>query len=640
MYPGVALLAAIAVTGFLPVAAVAATQGMAPPAVEQTPHDQHVICDFTNMANTITNRGLFGEDDQSTPSCEWPAGSGNHYLYEGRLWVGARVAADSIFVSWGDENDWADVREFTAEDSSGNMLVTSNNEGLVNVVLDDANADRYFWYHEADPGHCWVAYDANAASEFDTYTEMTDVFVGSQNPHPLGVKVLQSTHGWTYGYADDFIIYEFQVINTGSHYSLLPDLYVGFHFDWDISSEEGTQPHIDDLTAFDEYEWPDGKSTYISYMYDDENPNIAGPDVGGPEGQSQGFGGMACLRADSTKNGVEDKPSTHRWWDWNSDPGDDVEAYNYMSTDDLYDGVPGTPFDYRFLQAYGPYDLAADDTVTVVVAIGCGTGLEGMRLNMKWAKDLYDNNWIGPTPPPSPALSVDAGDQQVELTWTTDPEGAVDPVSGKMDFEGYRLWRSPTGVEGTWTLLGDWDKVDNIGRNTGLRHSHLDPDVHNGYPYYYSITSYDTGEPGLGLESLESSKVVQRKFAQPGSPYTGELDDIAVVPNPYRGRAAWDWEPSPENPARERISFIHLPDSCTIQVFTLDGDQVIEIEHNEARSGRTYENWDLISRDGYVDAMGRPSVEENRGKIVAGIYLFHVDAGDEGTHIGKFVVIR
>jgi hypothetical protein len=66
---------------------------------------------------------------------------------------------------------------------------------------------------------------------------------------------------------------------------------------------------------------------------------------------------------------------------------------------------------------------------------------------------------------------------------------------------------------------------------------------------------------------------------------------------------------------------------------------VIEIRHDEAVSGRTYENWDLISRDGFIDETGRPSVEENRGKIVAGIYLFHVDA-DEGTHIGKFVVIR
>jgi hypothetical protein len=632
MHPGVALLAAISLAGLLPGSAVAATQGMTPPSVQQLPHDHTIICDFTNMANTITNRGLYGEDDQSTPSCEWPAGSGNHYLYEGRLWVGARIGQD-YYVSWGDENDWADVRE------DSNVVVTSNNQGLVDVITDPSNSEQYFWYHDADPGLCYVYYDENAASEFDSYTEMVDVFTGTQNPHPLGVKVVQKTHGWTYGYADDFIIYEFEVINIGTEYSLLEDLFIGFHFDWDISSAEGTQPHIDDLTAFDEYEWPDGKTSCISYMYDDENPNIAGPDVGGPEGQSQGFGGMACLRASVTKDGLEDKPSTHRWWDWNSDPGDDVEAYNYMS-DVGYASVPGTPFDYRFLQAYGPYDLAAGDTVHVAVAIVLGRGLEGMRLNAKWARDLYDNNWVGPTPPPSPTLTVDAGDQEVELSWTGDPEMAVDPVSGAIDFEGYRLWRSPTGVEGTWTLLGDWDKIDNIGRNTGLRHSYLDTDVHNGYPYYYSVTSYDTGEPELGLESLESSKVVQRKFAQPGAPYTGELDDIAVVPNPYRGRAAWDWQPSPENPAKERISFIHLPSTCTIKVFTLDGDEVIEILHDEVQSGRNYESWDLISRDGYVDEMGHPSVEENRGKIVSGIYLFHVDAGDEGTHIGKFVVIR
>jgi hypothetical protein len=628
---GVVLLAVVALVGLLPVTALAATQGKSPPGVQQAPRDISIVCDFTTMANTITNRGLYGRSAQDIPSCEWPAGSHNHYLYEGRLWVGAKVG-ETYYVTWGDEDEWVDTRE------DSNMVVTSNNQGLVDVILDPANSDTYFWYHEqAEPSLCEVYYDENAVSEFDTYTEMIDTHT-DYNQYPLGVKVVQKTHGWTYGYADDFIIYEFEVINMGTDYQMLEDVYVGFHFDWDISSGEGTQPHIDDLTQFDIYDWPDGKTTYTSYMYDDENPNIAGPDVGGPSGQSQGFGGMCCLRSSLTKDGLEDQPATHRWWDWNSDPGDDVEAYNYMA-ETGYGDVPGTPFDYRFLQAYGPYDIAAGDTVDVAVAVGCGLGLDGMRLNMKWAKDLYDNNWIGPTPPSSPSLSVDAGDRQVDLTWTNDPESEIDPVSGLADFEGYRLWRSPTGVEGSWALLGDWDKIDDIGRNTGLRHQYLDTDVHNGYPYYYSITSYDTGEPSLGLESLESSTVIQKTFAQPGAPYTGSLEDIAVVPNPYKGVAAWDWEPSPENPSKERVSFIHLPSECTIQVFTLDGDQVIEIRHDEAVSGRTYENWDLISRDGFIDETGRPSVEENRGKIVAGIYLFHVDA-DEGTHIGKFVVIR
>ncbi len=633
VHAGVVWVAVVALVGILPAAAVAATQGMAPPASQQAPRDISIVCDFTLMANTITNRGLYGREAQDIPSCEWPAGSHNHYLYGGRLWVGAAVG-QTYYVSWGDEDEWVDTRTDVP-----NMIVTTNNEGLADVITDPANSETYFWYHEnVDEGLVSVSYTDTAVSEFDTYTEIVDTHTDF-NQYPLGVKVVQKTHGWTYGYADDFIIYEHIITNMGTNYQTLEDVYVGFHFDCDISSQEGTQPHIDDLTEFDEYTWPDGKTSYISYMYDDENPNIAGPDVGGPNGQSQGFLGMACLRSSVTKEGLEDKPSTHRWWDWNSDPGDDVEAYNYMA-DEGYAAVPGTPFDYRFLQAYGPYDLDAGESVVVVVALGIGTGLDGMRLNLKWAKDLYDNNWVGPTPPPSPTLTVDSGDRQVQLTWNDAPESFTDPVSGKVDFEGYRVWRSPTGVEGTWTLLGDWDLVDDIGRNTGVRHDYLDTDVHNGYPYYYSITSYDTGEPDLGLESLESSAVIQKTFAQPGAPFTGSLEDIAVVPNPFKGVAAWDWEPSPENPAKERISFIHLPTECTIRVFTLDGDQVIEIRHDEDVSGRTYENWDLISRDGYIDAEAHPSVEENRGKIVAGIYLFHVDAPGEGTYVGKFVVIR
>jgi hypothetical protein len=78
--------------------------------------------------------------------------------------------------------------------------------------------------------------------------------------------------------------------------------------------------------------------------------------------------------------------------------------------------------------------------------------------------------------------------------------GQTDPY----DFEGYRLWKSTSGAEGTFVSIGEWDKVsyDDIGRpignNTGLKHSFIDNDLINGKTYFYAVTAYDRGEYEAG----------------------------------------------------------------------------------------------------------------------------------------------
>jgi hypothetical protein len=97
------------------------------------------------------------------------------------------------------------------------------------------------------------------------------------------------------------------------------------------------------------------------------------------------------------------------------------------------------------------------------------------------------------------------------------------------------------------------------------------------------------------------------------------LDDIKVVPNPYIVRNIWE-------PSRDfsRIAFTHLPDRCTIRVYTLSGDHLITLQHDDPELGGN-ENWDLLTK--------------NRQKIAAGIYIYHVDS-PYGEKIGKFAVVR
>ena len=72
---------------------------------------------------------------------------------------------------------------------------------------------------------------------------------------------------------------------------------------------------------------------------------------------------------------------------------------------------------------------------------------------------------------------------------------------------------------------------------------------------------------------------------------------------------------------KDKLVFMNLPEEATINIYTLAGDFVIRLDHNEGSS----ESWDLISR--------------NQQMVTSGIYLYAVESS-VGSKIGKFVVIR
>ncbi|MCB9367211.1 MAG: hypothetical protein H6508_08540 [Calditrichaeota bacterium] len=104
-----------------------------------------------------------------------------------------------------------------------------------------------------------------------------------------------------------------------------------------------------------------------------------------------------------------------------------------------------------------------------------------------------------------------------------------------------------------------------------------------------------------------------------------DLDRIKVYPNPYV--AANPQEPSnPFNEGRgeRRLTFNHLPERCTIRIYTVKGELVDVIEHNAGIDDGT-ENWDLRTSDGL--------------NVAYGIYLYHVDS-PYGEKTGRFAVIK
>ena len=97
------------------------------------------------------------------------------------------------------------------------------------------------------------------------------------------------------------------------------------------------------------------------------------------------------------------------------------------------------------------------------------------------------------------------------------------------------------------------------------------------------------------------------------------MGNIKVVPNPYKGTALF------ESRYEDKVRFTNLPPSCKISIFTITGDLVDTIYHNDATDAHL---WDLISR--------------NRQKVVSGLYIYVVETEEPEykKEIGKFVIIR
>jgi hypothetical protein len=105
------------------------------------------------------------------------------------------------------------------------------------------------------------------------------------------------------------------------------------------------------------------------------------------------------------------------------------------------------------------------------------------------------------------------------------------------------------------------------------------------------------------------------------------LDNIYVVPNPYVGTSVLEPDnklPS-QNRGERRIYFENLPMECTIRVYTLSGELVTTLEHNEGvDNGREY--WNLLNRDGF--------------SVAYGIYIAHIEAHGIGEKLIKFALIK
>lgn len=107
---------------------------------------------------------------------------------------------------------------------------------------------------------------------------------------------------------------------------------------------------------------------------------------------------------------------------------------------------------------------------------------------------------------------------------------------------------------------------------------------------------------------------------------TSQLENIKVVPNPYIAAAEWE-ERNPFASGRgpRSLHFTHLPQNCTIRIYTVSGELVKTIEHSSGLLDGT-EEWDMLTRDNLSASYG--------------VYIYHIDAPGVGEKVGKFAIIK
>jgi len=299
----------------------------------------------------------------------------------------------------------------------------------------------------------------------------------------------------------------------------------------------------------------------------------------------------------------------------------------------------------HFVVSFGRFDIAVGDTLHFFTAEVMGEGLEGTLANSSSLELLKAKDFKVPAPPPDPPLSVKTDNHAANLSWypnnEVNPEEYEDPNRADGDsrpFAGYRLYKSVSSIDGPWKLLAEFDKIDDgFGNDLGIEHAYIDYGLVNNVEYYYTLTAYNKPDKALNWPSLETSLRVNSRSVVPGTAPPPKVGQVAVVPNPYRGDIRYrDYRPAWEKPEGSRhfwleqdrrIQFIHLPEQCEIKIYTLPGELVNTLYHNEIGTNKGYQDWNLTSSVGQA--------------IASGIYIFTVkDLVLSDMQVGKFVVIK
>jgi len=663
---------------------------------------------FTNIGNiglSVTNFGLYGNGFSlwpTQPSCEYPIGSGIEHLFGGGLWFGGIIrGTNEPLVTT------ASIDASSISATRGGGFEYTN--GVGQKVIERSSLFDSPFYQPSAISHQDFLMD---------YTDTNTVYLNGEpiaEHHPIGIVVHQESYAWNFSFANFFVIMNYTIKNTSDKY--IDSVFVGLWTDTVVRNTKITGR-------------PSGSAFYSKggNGYNDSIKIAYEYDSNGDPGYTDSYIGIQYLGSEpklSDKIFMDgDSVSSVSFVSWThngSDPSyftplDDLQRFNKMRgyfdlgnsqrwKDPINPTTFKVPSNRSMLVSNGPFSsIAPGDSINVVFAIVCAKKYgsdpasfdteeqkTNLYINADWALRAYfgeDRNrngildpgedldgdgkitrYILPTPPTTPKVKVVPDNQRATIYWDRRAEFSIDPISGKKDFEGYKLYRTQAGFDLTQTqdlqnslvVLAEFDSTGNsIGYNTGFSEVRLDepvkfpndtteyyykfdlPNLLNGWQYVFSVTAFDEGDPVNELDILESSALANYNRIVPGTQAVEDENiEIGVYPNPYYANAVWDGS----SERLRKIYFYNLPSECEIVIYTLAGDIVKHITHTASSNGSDTRWFQNYASDGKQQFAGGEHawdlVTDNDQAIATGLYLFTVKNSKTGDiKTGKFLIVK
>ena len=127
------------------------------------------------------------------------------------------------------------------------------------------------------------------------------------------------------------------------------------------------------------------------------------------------------------------------------------------------------------------------------------------------------------------------------------------------------------------------------------------------------------------LEGPTISTAQQKTSGVNAAPASAAQGGVTVAPNPYRAGSYFDNPAVGEVELGRRIWFLNLPARCTVKIFTVAGDLVKTLHHDDPLDGKIA--WDVLS--------------DYERAIASGLYVYVVENLDTGEiQRGKLVIIK
>ncbi len=501
---------------------------------------------INSLKMPIQNDAVFAQNPfTGRAGTEWPQGTGNMYLYGAGIWIGAQIQAyDTLgnpiglkkVVSYGyNPNDgyseWGPgiIVSPDVADHGGTDPAT-----MWPVIL---STELNSWSARADS--LWPVRDTLGNPKFISAEDSrcfyndADIYYHDPQAHSgdqLNVLVKQTTYSFSSKLDKDIIFMVWDIFNQGDE--ALDSVYIGITCDPDLGNA------TDDMIGFDA-----ARNLCWVYNYN----KLYDQDISGVPGMM----GFRFFESPRDSAGDQLGLTSLTLFTIDTDPANDEQRYNLMAARTTA-GVPRpdtfmidtSPQDKRFCQSTGPFRLNVGDSVRVVFGVVAGQSENILKVNSDYAQTLYDAYFVAPIPPIPPVVKATPGDHMVYLVWgdtsesSYEPFAEKDPELRKYDFEGYRIYRSRTGVEGDFEVLAEFDLADgftndneddidpvygtpivvtvHLGDDSGIQHYFVDSsNVINGETYYYAVVAYDY-QPKRP-KSLESGKRASMVQVIPGT---------------------------------------------------------------------------------------------------------------------------